>query len=285
MVPPLVVPFTEDGKIDEEAFRGEVRYLTRCGVDGLSTGGSTGEGALLSNAELSRCLELVGDENQRGLPVYAGIIRNSTSDVVQAGLEAKLLGASALLVTPVYYHGATEDENFAFYREIGEKVQLPVIIYNVVPNNLISPDLFKRLAEIEWVIGIKQVDPVKLAEMAVLDGGGYNVYAACDHLLYSSYVAGACGAISALVTVAPQLCIQQWHYFQQGNTAEAMRIHQKLVPIVSAYFEAPFPAKIKAMITMQGRNGGFPRKPMTLPEERALGPMRQALLNAGVRIT
>src|SRR5690606_1708577 len=154
-------------------------------------------------------------------PVYAGIIRNSTRDVIQAGLEAKQLGVKALLVTPVFYHGATADQNFAFFREIGEKVQLPIIVYNVIPTNPISPELFNRIAQLDWVIGIKEVNPVKLAELVAYSQQTYNVYAACDHLLYSTYVAGACGAISALVTVAPQLCVQQWKAFREGRQEDA----------------------------------------------------------------
>jgi len=214
--------------------------------------------------------------------VYAGIIRNSTRDVVRAGLEAKSLGASALLVTPVFYHSATEDENFDFYREIGEKVRLPVIIYNVVPTNLISPELFQRIVKLDWVAGIKQVDPVNLARITARVND-CNVYAACDHLLYSSYVAGACGAISALITVAPHLCVQQWQAFQKGNQQEAMRIHRLLVPIVDAYFRVPFPGKLKALLNLQGRNGGLPRRPMQLPADQLmLADMKAALKNAAL---
>src|SRR5690625_206462 len=131
VVPPLVVPFNIDGDLDEEAFRNELRYLFKSGIDGVSSGGSTGEGALLSDAELKRCLELINEENHNKLPVYAGIIRNCTRDVIRAGMEARELGTSALLVTPVFYYGATDEENFSFYKEIGERVKLPIIIYNV----------------------------------------------------------------------------------------------------------------------------------------------------------
>lgn len=282
MVPPLIVPFTEDQEIDEAAFRQDLRYLIANGIDGISSGGSTGEGVLLSDAELRRCLELIGEENHDNLPVYAGIIRNSTREVIRAGLDARSLGASALLVTPVFYHSATDDENFDFYREIGDKVRLPVIIYNVVPTNLIRPELFSRIAELDWVIGIKQVDPVNLARIAAR-GGDYNVYAACDHMLYSSYVAGACGAISALITVAPGLCVRQWKAFQKGDQQEAMHIHRLLVPIVDAYFRLPFPGKIKALLNLQGRGGGVPRRPMKLPEDPLLlTGMRTALKNVGL---
>src|SRR5690625_7365829 len=91
VVPPLVVPFTIDGDLDEEAFRNELRYLFKSGIDGVSSGGSTGEGALLSDAELKRCLELINEENDNKLPVYAGIIRNCTrrSEERRVGKESR----------------------------------------------------------------------------------------------------------------------------------------------------------------------------------------------------
>jgi 4-hydroxy-tetrahydrodipicolinate synthase len=68
MIAPMVVPFDEAGELDEAAFRAEARYLLDHGVDGISSGGSTGEGALLSDAELRRCLELIQAENTRKTP-------------------------------------------------------------------------------------------------------------------------------------------------------------------------------------------------------------------------
>lgn len=284
MIPPLVVPFTKEGSLDEAAFRNELRYLLNSGIDGVSSGGSTGEGALLTDYELKRCLELINEENHNNLPVYAGIIRNSTRDVIKAGMDARALGASALLVTPVFYYGATEAENFLFYKEICEKVQLPVIIYNVVPTNIISPSLFEKINEIEWIVGIKQVDPVRLAEIAAVNNGRYKVYAACDHLLYSSYVAGACGAISALITVAPHLCIQQWKAFKRGDQQKAMQLQKKLLPLVTSYFEVPFPEKIKTLLHLQGRSVGYPLKPMQLVDTSMQQKMKAALTNAGLKL-
>jgi dihydrodipicolinate synthase/N-acetylneuraminate lyase len=280
MIPPIVVPFDEKGDIDEQALRSEVRFLFNTGIHGISSGGSTGEGAMLEDADLRRCLEIIGEENPAKQPVYAGIIRNSTREVIRAGLEAKALGADVLLVTPVSYHGATEEENFQFFRDISEAVRLPTIIYNVVPTNIVSPALFYRMAKLEWVLGIKQVDPVKMAEMAC--AGDFQVYGACDQMLYGIYVSGACGAISAMITVAPELCIRQWRAFQAGDQAEAIAIQKKLTPIVTTYLRPPYPPKVKALINLQGRQGGFPRKPALPVTEPLLSEMRAALRNAGL---
>ena len=283
MIAPMVVPFDEAGELDGAAFRAEARYLLERGVDGISSGGSTGEGALLSDAELCRCLELIQAENTRRVPVYAGVIRNSTREVIRAGLDAKACGADALLVTPVFYHGATEEGNFQFYRAIGEAVQLPLIIYNVVASNLITPPQVVRICELEWVVGVKQVDPVRLAEIAALSRSGTHIYAACDQILYGTYTAGACGAFSAMVTIAPELCQRQWQAFQRGDQAEAMAIQRKMVPIVMTYLQAPYPGKVKALVNLQGRSGGLPRHPiLPVTDPELLGRMRAALRGAGL---
>ncbi len=282
MFPPMIVPFNRDETIDEQAFRDEVRYLLSTNVNGISSGGSTGEGALLADKELLRCLELVREENSEGKPLVAGIIRNSTREVIRAAMDAKAVGADALLITPVYYHGATAEGNFEFFREIADRVQLPIIIYNVVPTNIITPEQFLRIAEIDEVIGIKQVDPVKLAEIASQCPDNRRVWAACDQMLYSCYVAGASGAISALVTIAPELCAKQWKAFRVGDQATAMHIQKILSPIVTLYLERPYPGKVKELIRLQGRTAGVARKPTLPSSSETISAMKRALAGAGL---
>ncbi len=282
MIPPLVVPFDDRENIDQEAFRSEVRYLYAANVDGISSGGSTGEGAVLSDDELRTCLEIVIEENKKKIPVVAGIIRNSTREVVQAGLEAKSIGADALLVTPVFYYSATIRGNYEFFKEIGIKVGLPIIIYNVVPTNLISTRALVKLSEIDEIIGIKQVDPVVLAEMVAVLGNRMKVYGACDELLYASYASGACGAISALVTVAPRLCVEQWQAFKSGDHAKAMEIHKNILPLVKCYSEKPFPGKVKELLNLQGRMGGKARRPTLEPTAEEKAHMKSCLIKAGL---
>ncbi len=280
--PAMVVPFSSDESIDESAFRNEARYLLGTGVDGISSGGSTGEGAVLSDSELLRCLEIVQEENSSKKPLIAGIIKNSTREVLSAAQDAKTAGADVLLVTPVYYHGATEEGNYEYFKRITGETGLPVIIYNVVAANLISPESFVKMAEIDGILGIKQVDPVKLAEIASICPDGKKVYAATDQMLYSCYVAGASGAISALVTIAPDLCVEQWQAYKNGNQQRAMEIQRDLVPLVRLYLERPFPGKVKELIRLQGRPTGVTRHPILPSSGAILGLMKKELSAAGL---
>ncbi|MDQ2080543.1 dihydrodipicolinate synthase family protein [Xanthobacteraceae bacterium Astr-EGSB] len=284
MIPPVVVPFTADGEIDEKAFRTDLRYLIKAGVHGMSCGGSTGEGAVLSDHELRRCLEIVMEERPAGMPVLAGVIRNSTLEVLRCAKTAKELGVDGLLVTPAFYFGSTFAGNFQFFETIGKETRLPIIVYNVVPTNVIGSDDFVKLLEIEEVFGIKQVDPVKHAETSVLCASvdKARIYSACDQLLYGTYVSGSAGAISALVTVAPAMCVQQWNAFKAGDQKTAMDIQRKLLPVVRAYSNRPYPGKVKALLDLQGRKVGMARLPSVMPTGEELEAMKAALKYAGL---
>lgn len=284
MIPPVVVPFTAKGELDEKAFRKDLQYLVKKGVDGFSSGGSTGEGAILSDGELRRCLEIVMEEKPKAMPIVAGVIRNSTGDVIRCALDAKALGADAILITPVHYFGSTPEGNYGFFRDIAKAVGLPIIIYNVVPTNIIGQEDFVKLLEIDEVFGIKQVDPVRHAETSVICASvkKARVYSACDQLLYGTYVSGSAGAISALVTIAPELCVKQWKAFKAGDQKTAMDIQRRLVPIVRTYLLRPFPGRVKELLNLQGRNVGKGRLPNVMPTKKEREAMELALKGAGL---
>ncbi len=282
VIPPIVTPFQENEEIDLDATRREVKYLLTTGIDGISAGGSTGEGALLSDEEIQKILEIVVEENTMRIPVIGGVIRNSTRDAIKTGLILKEAGSDALLVTPVFYHGATAEGNYAYYKAIGENVGLPVIVYNVVPTNQITPEVMLRLCEIDEVVGIKQVDPQGLVSMVLTCGEQTKVFSACDELLYSTYVAGACGTIAAIVTVAPELCVHQWKAFKGGDQKTAQEIQRKLAYLVRTYSERPFPGKVKELINQQGRPVGKARSPVLEPTLEEKAYIRESLKRAGL---
>lgn len=282
IIPPMVVPFHEDGSIDEEAFRREVQYLLNKPINGISVGGSTGEGAVLSDDEMVRTVEIVHEEIPPSLPFVVGIIKNSTREVLQAMRRLEPYRVDAILVTPVFYHGASFEGNKQFFQRITAAAPAPVIIYNVVPTNIITPDQYREISGIEGILGIKQVDPVMLAEIHAICGDETRIWAACDHMLYSCYVAGARGCISALSTIAPDLCVEQWRAFVTGNQQRAMEIQRLLGPIVRAYLARPFPGRVKELIRLQGRAAGYPQHPTLRPTDAEVERMTVALSGAGV---
>lgn len=282
MIAPMVSPFDENEELDLNATRKEIKYLLSTGIDGISTGGSTGEGVLLSNEEIRKIIEIMVEENKKKIPIVAGVIRNSTREAIKTGLIAKKAGADALLVTPVFYHGATPDGNYEYYKLIAEKVGLPTIVYNVVPTNQITPEVMLKIGEIEEVIGIKQVGIEALVAMVYTCGDSIKVFSACDDMLYGTYVSGACGAISAMITAVPELCVKQWKAFKKGDQKTAMEIQRKLYFVREAYNFTPFPGMLKEIINQLGRKVGKSRSPILEPTKKEKEFIRKKLMKAGL---
>ncbi len=287
IVPPMITPFRADDSLDEEAIRGETRYLIETArVHGLAVSGSTGEGHAMTTAEVRRVTELVIDEARGRVPVITGIITDSTASAIERGKAVRDLGVAALQVTPVHYLFRPDDDAMVRHFEaLAKGTGLPIVIYNVVPWTYLSPQLLARiLTSVDGVIGVKQSagDMKLLADLLLLVGNRARIMTAVDALLYPSFTLGAHGAIAAILTAVPRLCVQLWDAVQAGDHKQALALHERLLPVWNAIAQDNLPANVKYCLSLQGRAGGLPRAPMPETSKPQAGPIRQALSHAGV---
>lgn len=281
IIPPMTTPFDAQGKIDSGAFREEVHYLLEAGVHGLAVGGSTGEGHTLTVEEIRHLTTMAVEETKGKIPVVTGIIADSTLAVIERGKAVRDLGVAALQITPVHYlFTPNEEEMYLYYATIGAEVGLPILIYNVVPWAYAAPALLTRLiTEVEQVIGVKQSagDMHALAELLLrLEDRGL-VFAAVDDLLYPCFALGSHGAIAAILTAVPHLCVALWNAVQEGKHTEARSLHQRLLRLWMVLAGSNLPARVKAAMELQGRKAGFPRLPMQPVSEQEKKGIHQAL--------
>jgi 4-hydroxy-tetrahydrodipicolinate synthase len=287
IVPPMTTPFRPDDTIDEDALRAETRYLveTAC-VHGLAVAGSTGEGHAMTTDEVRRATRVVVDEARGRVPVIAGIITDSTASAIERGRAVRDLGVAALQVTPVHYLFRPDDDAMVRHFEaLARGTGLPIVIYNVVPWTYLSPSLLARiLGSVEGVIGVKQSagDLKLLADLLFLVGRRARIMTAVDALLYPSFALGAHGAIAAILTAVPRLCVQLWDAVQAGDHKRALALHERLLPVWNAICHDNLPSNVKHCQALQGRAAGEPRAPMPPTSERQAGPIRRALEQAGV---
>jgi 4-hydroxy-tetrahydrodipicolinate synthase len=273
IIPPVVTPFTKNGEINEVLFRKEIRHLLTCGIHGLSVGGSTGEGAVLTDEELVKLINIIHEENANKLPVIAGVIRTSIQMAIATGLAAKNAGVDALLITPVFYNILVPDAkgNEAFYRAISDAVDLPIIIYNVVPQNEVTSDALKNLLKIKNVIGIKQSVGGLMAfyDMKIFNGDAAMIYSATDEMIFSTFELGADGAISAILSLFPKICVRMWKLAKDGNHEEGQKLQDSIYSVWKILRGPQFPARMKEALRILGRDCGYARSPMSevVPEQ------------------
>ncbi len=283
IIPPVVTPFDSNDQIDVHLFRNEVRHLMSCGIHGISPGGSTGEGAALRDEELVQLIEIIKEENTRNIPIVAGVIRTSTQAAISTAKAAAKAGADALMITPVFYNVLVPDAkgNADFFRAISDAVNLPIVVYNVVPQNEITPEMFSALLDIENVVGIKQSVGGIMAfyDMKITNGERGMIYSATDEMIYSTFDLGADGAISAILSLFPKLCVKMWNLTRGGDHQAALAIQNSMFPVWKIVRGPQFPARIKAALQLTGRNCGNSRSPMSEVNAVQLAQLRKFLEN------
>ena len=79
--------------------KSQVDWLIENGVHGLAAGGSTGEGHVLVRDEYRQLIRTTVEAIDGRIPLVAGIIANSTAEVIARGQVVKDLGVAALQIT------------------------------------------------------------------------------------------------------------------------------------------------------------------------------------------
>jgi len=283
IIPPIVTPFTEEGEVDEQAFRGVVRYMVKKKVHGICVGGSSGEGHTYTAEEFKRLMEIACEEVSGAIPVVAGIIVNSTRDAIARAKSIEHLKIDALQVTPVHYvFKPGDDATYSHFKALTEGTKIPVIIYNVVPWNYLSPALLLRIMrDMPGVIGVKQsAGDVKLTADLMIDlPPGKKVYTAVDALLYPCFALGAQGSIAAQPAAIPGVCVNLWNAVQAGDHKKALQIHEAMLRFWNSINADNLPANIKTSLALQGVPTGMPRMPMPPSSPEQLANIRHELDN------
>jgi 4-hydroxy-tetrahydrodipicolinate synthase len=275
VIPPLVTPFNAEGDIDEQAYRNVIRFNLSKKVHGVCPGGSSGEGHTLTVEEFQRIIEITVEEVNGAVPIVAGIITNSTRDAIRRARAISHLPVAALQVTPVHYLFKPDEEaTFRHFKALTEAVDIPVIIYNVVPWNYLTPNQMVRLMkELPGVKGVKQSqgDLKLMADLLLNVPEGCKIYSAIDALMYSSFALGAHGTIAATPAGVPGVCVALWNAVQAGDHKKALEMHKAMLGYWNAVAADNLPANLKTSITLQGCDAGLPRAPMpaSSPEQRA----------------
>ena len=282
----VVTPFNEDDSINEEMLRNDVRHLLSANIHGICACGTTGEGEKLSIEESARVCQIVVEEVGGRIPVVGGIIQNSTSQVIEYGKALKAVGVDVLQITPIHYLFSPGAEGTVeYYRRIGEELDMPIVLYNVVPWAMIPIEVVEKLAEeVPHVIGIKQSggNMHLLADLLLKVKDKLTILAAIDDLHFPAFMMGAHGALAAIPTVTPYLSVKLWNEVQNGNYAEALQTHETILSIWRSIEGPNLSSRIKEALRLQGRPVGVPRHPYQPVSAEESTNISSALKNAGL---
>ncbi len=284
----LVTPFRAD-EFDEQAYRGLIEFQIGAGTDALVPCGTTGESPTLSHEEHDHVVDVCIAAVAGRVPVIAGAGSNSTREALRLTRHARDAGAdAALLITP-YYNKPTQEGLFRHYAHIAEKVDIPIVLYNVPGRTGVNllPETVARLAQIPTIVAIKEAsgDLRQASRIIEMCGERITVISGDDFTVLPLLAIGGKGVISVVSNVAPALMARLVDAFFAGDYAAAREAHYKLAPLSDAMFIETNPIPVKTALALMGRIAPEFRLPMCpLSEknrERLSGALRAAGLVAG----
>ena len=287
MATAMVTPMTPEG-VDYEALGRFIDFQLSQGINALVAVGTTGESATLSPAERKEVIRFTIDRVAGRVPVIAGTGTNNTQHAIEYSVDAAKAGADALLVVTPYYNKATQNGLIAHFTAIADKVDKPIILYNVPSRtgcNLL-PATVEKLAEHPNIAAIKEAsgNMSQVVELFARCGDKLDVYSGEDGLTVPILSMGGKGTISVLSNVVPKEAVAMTNAFFAGDVAEAARLQCRYLNLINLLFCEVNPIPAKAAVSAMGFGKEYIRLPLTPMEEGNRAKLLAEMRRLGVQV-
>jgi 4-hydroxy-tetrahydrodipicolinate synthase len=271
----MVTPFRPDGGIAEDNAVALGRHLLAHGSNGLVIGGTTGESATLTDAELFALVALLARELGDEGTIVAGAGANDTRHAIELTEGVVAAGAEAVLSVTPYYNKPNRRGIRRHFEEVARAAGgTPVILYNIPSRTAVNmaPDLLEELAQIDGIEAVKQANS---DELQLIDG--LAVLAGNDDVLAATLDMGGAGGIC----VASHVVGDEMRRLFDEPEARA-EIDASLRDVYATLFITSSPTPTKAALNLLGHDVGGLRLPMVEADEDELEEIKAMLVRHGL---
>lgn len=264
----LTTPFdATTGDVAPAPLLANARALIEAGIDGILAAGSTGEAALLSDAEYRQLVAWLRGVVPEDRFLLAGAGRESTRATVLACRAAAEEGADYALVRAPGYYGPTISAAamVAHFRRVADESPIPVLLYNIpkYTHVALADTVLAALVEHQNVAGAKDSSgDIKNFAAYRKAVPGWALFIGGAALYQPALALGARGAILAAANYAwqPALEIRDGH--ARGDKAAVAAAQDVLGPLHKDIVTALGVPGIKAAVDAVGLTGGPVRSPL-----------------------
>ena len=283
----LITPFTETG-VDYEGLGRLIDWQIQEGTDAIVSCGTTGESSTMSHEEHIEVVRYTVQRTAGRVPVIAGTGSNSTAEALSLSQEAEKAGADALLLVTPYYNKATQTGLVQHYLYLADRVNSPIILYNVPSRTGLSftAASYKALSAHPNINGIKEAsgNVTLVAQTRALCGDDLNIWSGNDGDIIPLMSLGTQGVISVLANVAPRETAEMCRMWFDGRIRESGDRQIRYQELVDALFCEVNPIPVKTAVNLMGLPGGLLRMPLCQMEAKNLAFLQTAMRNAGIAL-
>ncbi len=252
----LVTPF-KNGEIDYNALEKLIDWHLESRTDGFVLLGTTGESAGLASDEKEALLRFSIQRINHRVPVVVGTGTNNLSHTISMTKKARELGADYALVLVPYYIKPTQQGIFEYFREVANKTDIPIIMYNILGRsgvNMTSATTVRIAKECPSIVGIKEASNMMMQAAEIVRDApeGFFCMSGEDGINMPLMASGFKGTISVTANILPKLMHEHIQACLKGDCATALKQHQELLKINNNLFIETSPIPVKEALHMMG---------------------------------
>ncbi len=249
--PAHITPMTGEGTLNEAALREVMEFNIRAGVHGFWMAGGTGESIYLDDEENNRIAEIAADQNRGRVAVIMHVGAPTTVRATRMAERAARAGVEAICCVPPFFYAPGDEGIVEYFRSVGAAADLPLFVYNLPQSTgvEITPGLMKKIQErVPQLAGLKHSAPTFQNVRAFADMG-LDCFIGHADLLLPALTVGACGGIDGPLNAAPELWVEVWNAYNDGDLKRAEEAQQRASAFAAVLAEYPFPSGYKALLT------------------------------------
>jgi len=263
--PALITPFDYEGEVKLEDLRRVARFHIEKGVNGFFVCGSAGEGPLMSISQRRLVAETVIDEASGDVSIIVHVGTTNTRETIELAKHAEKNGADAVGVVSPYYFKPDLEGLIQHYRLVSESISIPVFVYNIPLRTgfNVTSEMVNRLFELPNVMGVKDSSRnlIQIREIIETAPKRITVINGSDNLIFAALTIGVDGQISGTANVAPELFVELYRAFRDGDLRKALKLQADINAVVRALSGPPI-APLKAALELRGVSAGVPKRPL-----------------------
>jgi len=233
IIPALILPLEENGKINFNFLEKQVNYLSSAGVDGVFINGTTGEGAWLTMEEKEQVFKFVKEISRGKVFLCAACLQPTTELVIsEIKIYEKYEPDYIVAVTP-YYYSVSQDIIIEHFKKIANFSSVPLILYNIpqCTHNKIELSTILKLAKEENIAGVKDSsgDFISFTRgMYAPVPESFSWIQGEDYLDGPSFNCGADGIVTGLGNLFIDPYVRMYEQAKKGNYQEVIEIQKKI---------------------------------------------------------
>ncbi len=285
VIPALIMPFKENGEINEASLKEFIEFLIDKKVNGFYTLGTFGCGPLLSLEERKKATELIVEYVAGRIPIITHVGTTTAGATVELAKHAEKTGVDVVAAVPPYYYNHPDEVVVNYYQKLLDAVSIPVFAYNNPPQvgYSISPPLLGRLAEM-GLAGVKDSSfdiKVFVHYMNSVKQKDFQFIIGTVPLFYAALAQGAVAGVGGPANVFPEVQLELYDEFQKGNLVRCAELQKKLARLVAiqGIGGVPFTTLIDMYEMRTGKEFGYPHEPMLRCTPEVREKVRQALIS------